>query len=166
LVDEQGHDVAAGETGELLIKGPHVCAGYWNNSEATAKALVDGWFYTGDTARMDEDGFYTIVGRAKDMIISGGENVYAAEVEAVFLEHTAVSGAALIGKPNDKWGEVGLMIVVIEKGQTVTADELIAHCHQRLARYKAPKEIIFAASLPYSPYGKVMKNMLREKYLG
>lgn len=166
LVDEQGHDVAAGETGELLIKGPHVCAGYWNNSEATAKALVDGWFYTGDTARMDEDGFYTIVGRAKDMIISGGENVYAAEVEAVFLEHTAVSGAALIGKPHEKWGEVGLMIVVTEKGQTVAAAELMAHCHQRLARYKAPKEVIFADSLPYSPYGKVMKNMLREKYLG
>ena len=165
LVDENGRDVAAGETGELLIKGPHVCAGYWNNPEATAKTLVDGWFYTGDTARMDEDGFYTIVGRAKDMIISGAENIYAAEVEAVFLEHTAVAGAALIGKPDEKWGEVGLMIVVTEKGQTVTADELIAHCHQRLARYKAPKTIIFADDLPYSPYGKVQKNILREKYL-
>ena len=165
LVDENGHDVPVGETGELLIKGPHVCTGYWQNPEATASTLVDGWFYTGDTARMDEDGFYTIVGRAKDMIISGGENVYAAEVEAVFLEHTAVAGAALIGKPHEKWGEVGLMIVVTEKGQTVSADELIVHCHERLARYKAPKEIIFADELPYSPYGKVMKNELREKYL-
>jgi acyl-CoA synthetase (AMP-forming)/AMP-acid ligase II len=114
---------------------------------------------------MDEDGYYTIVGRSKDMIISGGENVYAAEVEAVFLEHTAVTGAALIGKPHEKWGEVGLMIVVAEKGQTVTAHELITHCHQRLARYKAPKAIIFADELPYSPYGKVQKNVLREKYL-
>ncbi len=165
LVDEQGHNVAVGETGELLIKGPHVCAGYWHNPEATAEALVDDWFYTGDTARMDEDGFYTIVGRAKDMIISGGENVYAAEVEAVFLEHTAVSGAALIGKPDEKWGEVGLMIVVLEKGPTVTADDLLAHCYQRLARYKAPKEIIFADDLPYSPYGKVEKIKLKEKYV-
>jgi acyl-CoA synthetase (AMP-forming)/AMP-acid ligase II len=143
-----------------------VCAGYWNNPEATAKSLVDGWFYTGDTARMDEDGFYTIVGRAKDMIISGGENVYAAEVEAVFLEHTAVTGAALIGKPDEKWGEVGLMIVQTEKDQIIPADELIAFCHQRLARYKAPKEVIFVDELPYSPYGKVQKNKLREKYLG
>ena len=166
LIDEHGCDVAAGQTGELLIKGPHVCAGYWNNPEATAKSLVDGWFYTGDTARMDEDGFYTIVGRAKDMIISGGENVYAAEVEAVFLEHTAVTGAALIGKPDEKWGEVGLMIVQTEKDQIIPADELIAFCHQRLARYKAPKEVIFVDELPYSPYGKVQKNKLREKYLG
>ncbi|MCP4423084.1 MAG: long-chain fatty acid--CoA ligase [Chloroflexi bacterium] len=165
LVDENGNDVPVGETGELLIKGPHVCAGYWKNPEATAKALVDGWFYTGDTARMDEDGFYTIVGRAKDMIISGGENIYAAEVEAVFLEHTAVAGAALIGKPDEKWGEVGLMIVQLEKGHTVPAAELIVFCRRRLARYKAPKEIIFANELPYSPYGKVQKNKLREKYL-
>ncbi|MCB8923799.1 MAG: long-chain fatty acid--CoA ligase [Ardenticatenaceae bacterium] len=165
LVDEQGNDVPVGETGELLIKGPHVCAGYWRNPEATVKSLVDGWFYTGDTARMDADGFFTIVGRSKDMIISGGENIYAAEVEAVFLEHTAVTGAALIGKPHEKWGEVGLMIVVTDKNQTVTDDELITHCHERLARYKAPKEIIFADDLPYSPYGKVMKNVLREKYL-
>lgn len=165
LIDEQGNDVATGQTGELLIKGPHVCTGYWNNPQATAKALVDGWFHTGDTARMDEDGFYTIVGRAKDMIISGGENVYAAEVEAVFLEHPAVAGAALIGKPDEKWGEVGLMIVVTEKNKNVTADELLAFCHQRLARYKAPKEIIFADELPYSPYGKVEKIKLKEKYV-
>ncbi len=165
LVDEQGNDVAVGHTGELLIKGPHVCTGYWHNPEATATALVDGWFHTGDTARMDEDGFYTIVGRAKDMIISGGENVYAAEVEAVFLEHPAVSGAALIGKPHKKWGEVGLMVVITEKGHSVTAETLIDYCHQRLARYKTPKEVIFAEELPYSPYGKVQKNKLREKYL-
>jgi len=164
LIDENGKDVGVGQTGELLIKGPHVCAGYWRNPEATAKALVDGWFHTGDTARRDEDGFYTIVGRAKDMIISGGENVYAAEVEAVFLEHPAVSGAALIGKPDEKWGEVGLMVVVTEKGQSATADELITFCRQRLARYKAPKEIIFADELPYSPYGKVEKIKLKEKY--
>lgn len=165
LVDENGIDVPAGAVGQLLIKGPHVCAGYWNNPEATAEALREGWFCTGDMASRDEDGFYTITGRAKDMIISGGENIYAAEVEAVFLEHPAVAGAALIGKPHEKWGEVGLMIVVTEKGKRATVEELLEHCHRRLARYKAPKEIIFADELPYSPYGKVQKAELKEKYL-
>ena len=165
LVDEDGNDVPTGETGELIISGPHVTTGYWRNAEATAVALRDGWFHTGDMARQDEDGYFTIAGRFKDMIISGGENVYAAEVEAVFVAHTAVAECALIGKPDDKWGEVGLMIVVPEKGQTPSADDLLNFCRQRLARYKVPKEIIFADALPYSPYGKVMKAELREKYL-
>ncbi len=165
LVDENGADVPTGATGELLIRGAHVCAGYWGNPEATAAALKDGWFHTGDMVRMDEDGCFTIAGRFKDMIISGGENVYAAEVEAVFHEHPAVQEAALIGKPNEKWGEIGLMIVVREKGQTVSAEELIDFCRARLARYKVPKEIIFAAELPHSPYGKVEKVKLRKMYL-
>ncbi|MFQ5421996.1 MAG: AMP-binding protein, partial [Anaerolineae bacterium] len=109
LVDENGRDVPTGQTGELLIKGPHVCAGYWHNPEATAVSLVDGWFHTGDMARQDADGFFTIVGRFKDMLISGGENVYAAEVEAVFAAHEAVAECALIPQPDEKWGEVGLM---------------------------------------------------------
>ena len=165
LVDENGADVPPGATGELIIRGPHVCAGYWQNPDATAAALKDGWFHTGDVARMDEDGFYYIAGRFKDMIISGGENIYAAEVEAVFHEHPAVMEAALIGKPDEKWGEVGLMIVVREKGKTVSAEELIDFCRARLARYKVPKEIIFAESLPHSPYGKVEKVKLRKMYL-
>ena len=163
LVDQQGHNVAIGKTGELLIKGPHVCAGYWNNPQATTATLIDGWFHTGDMAVMDADGFYTIVGRTKDMIISGGENIYAAEVEAIFLEHPAIVGAALIGKPDTKWGEVGLMIVVTQ--HPITTADLINFCQQHLARYKIPKEIIFADSLPYSPYGKVQKNKLKETYL-
>lgn len=165
LVDEDGNDVAQGETGELIIAGPHVTTGYWRNPEATAVALRDGWFHTGDMARQDAEGYFTIAGRFKDMIISGGENVYAAEVEAVFLEHTAVAECALIGKPDDKWGEVGLMIVVPEKGQTPDAADLLDFCRQRLARYKVPKQVIFADALPYSPYGKVMKAELRDKYL-
>ncbi len=165
LVDESGNDVPPGETGELIIKGPHVCSGYWRNLEATAAALRDGWFYTGDMARRDEDGFYTIAGRFKDMIISGGENVYAAEVEAVFVEHPAVAEAALIGKPDEKWGEVGLMIAVLEKGQASTEDELREFCQERLARYKVPKQVLFAASLPYSPYGKVMKAELKKRFV-
>lgn len=165
LVDEQGNDVAVGETGELLIRGPHVCSGYLNNPDATAKALRDGWFHTGDMARQDTDGFFYIAGRFKDMIISGGENVYAAEVEAAFLEHTAVQECALIGRPDEKWGEVGLMIVVLKPGQAATADELRAHCQARLAKYKVPKEVIFAVELPHSPYGKVEKAKLRAAYL-
>jgi fatty-acyl-CoA synthase len=118
LIDPaSGLDAPVGETGELLIRGPHVCTGYWQNPEATAKALVDGWFHTGDMARVDEDGFYTIAGRFKDMLISGGENIYAAEVEKVFRDHPAVQDAALIGLPDPKWGEVGLMVVVLKAGK-------------------------------------------------
>jgi fatty-acyl-CoA synthase len=166
LVDEHGIDVANGQTGELIIKGPHVCAGYWNNPEATAGALRDGWFYTGDMARQDEDGFFYISGRFKDMIISGGENVYAAEVEAVLVEHPAVAEAALIGKPDEKWGEVGLMIVVLEKGQPATENDLREFCQGRLARYKVPKQFVFSDALPYSPYGKVMKQALKKQFIG
>lgn len=165
LVAADGRDVPNGETGELLIRGPHVCAGYWQNEAATAAALRDGWFYTGDMARRDDDGFYTIVGRFKDMIISGGENVYAAEVEAAFLEHEAVAECALIGQPDETWGEVGVMIVVPTAGYQPAADDLLHFCGHKLARYKVPKRVIFADELPYSPYGKVMKADLRQKYL-
>ena len=165
LVDTNGQDVPNGETGELIISGPTVCAGYWRNPKATAEALVNGWFHTGDMARQDEEGYFYIVGRYKDMIISGGENVYAAEVEAVFREHAAVSDAALIGWPDEKWGEVGLMIVALKHGQSVKGEELQEFCRERLARYKVPKRIEFIDELPYSPYGKVMKTVLREKYL-
>ena len=160
-----GVDVPVGEAGELLIAGPHVCAGYWRNAEATARSLVDGWFHTGDMAHRDEDGFYYIAGRYKDMIKSGGENIYAAEVEAVFREHGAVRDAALIGQPDEKWGEVGLIVVVFEEGQQATAEQLKAFCESRLARFKIPKTVVFAAELPYSAYGKVEKAKLREMYL-
>jgi fatty-acyl-CoA synthase len=162
LVDPaNGLEVPAGETGELLIRGPHVCSGYWQNPAATAQALMDGWFHTGDMARMDDEGFYTIAGRFKDMIISGGENVYAAEVEKVFRDHPAVQDAALIGLPDPKWGEVGLMVVVLKAGKTATEDELRQFCAGRLARYKAPKQVAFVDALPVSPYGKVMKAELK-----
>lgn len=165
LVDPQGNEVPVGDTGELLIAGPHVCLGYWNNPEVTLESLVDGWFHTGDMARMDEDGFFTIAGRYKDMIISGGENIYAAEVEAVFREHPAVEDAALIGRPDEKWGEVGLMVVTLKPGQETTQEELQDFCRKRLARYKVPKEVIFSPTLPYSPYGKVIKAELKKQYV-
>jgi fatty-acyl-CoA synthase len=160
-----GEDIPVGESGELLISGPHVCSGYWRNPEATAKSLVDGWFHTGDMAHMDEDGFFYIDGRYKDMIKSGGENIYAAEVEGAFREHEAVKDAALIGKPDKKWGEIGLMIVLLEDDKRITEEELEQFCKGKLARYKIPKQIIFDDTLPYSAYGKVEKTKLREKYL-
>lgn len=165
LVDGDGRPVAAGETGELLIRGPHVSNGYLANPQASADSLRDGWFYTGDMARQDDEGYFYIVGRLKDMIISGGENIYAAEVEAVLQTHPAVADCALIGRPDPKWGEVGLMVTVLAAGQTTTADDLLAFCRQRLARYKVPKAIVFANSLPYSPYGKVQKVKLRQQLL-
>lgn len=166
LVDMDGKDVVDGETGELIISGPTVCSGYWNNDAATREALKDGWFHTGDMARKDEEGYYYIAGRYKDMIISGGENIYAAEVEAVFREHPAVEDAALIGQPDEKWGEVGLMVVILKPGKQISSDALLEFCQGRLARYKIPKRIEFSQSLPYSPYGKVIKSELRRKFLG
>lgn len=163
LVDDSGNDVPTGNIGELIISGNHVITGYWNNPAATEKSIKDGWFYTGDMGRQDEDGYFYINGRFKDMIISGGENVYAAEVEAVLLEHPAVGEAALIGKPDPKWGEVGLVIIVAK--EDVAETDLIDFCKTRLARYKVPKQIIFADALPYSPYGKVIKADLRQVYL-
>jgi fatty-acyl-CoA synthase len=162
---ESGADVPVGEAGELLIRGPHVCSGYWRNPEATAKAIVEGWFHTGDMAHMDADGFFYIDGRYKDMIKSGGENIYAAEVEAVVRGHPAVKDAALIAKPDTTWGEVGLMVVVLEDGQQASENELKEHCQGKLAKFKIPKEFVFAAELPYSAYGKVEKLKLKEKYL-
>jgi fatty-acyl-CoA synthase len=165
LVDAAGDDVPTGEAGELLIRGPHVCGGYLHNPQATVESLRDGWFHTGDMARADEDGFLYIVGRFKDMIISGGENIYAAEVESVFLEHPAVAECALIGQPDPQWGEVGLMVTVLTSGASATEQELQDFCRRHLARYKTPKRVIFADSLPYSPYGKVMKAELRKSFL-
>jgi fatty-acyl-CoA synthase len=166
LVDpETGQEAPSGQPGELLIRGPHVCTGYWRNPKATVDALTDGWFHTGDGMRVDKDGFFYFVGRFKDMIKSGGENIYAAEVEKVFCDHPAVADAALIGKPDDKWGEVGLMVVILKPGQPATEEELTQFCEGRLARFKIPKQVVFADTLPYTPYGKVEKAKLREYYL-
>jgi fatty-acyl-CoA synthase len=165
LVDRDGNDVGIGETGELIIKGPHVCLGYWKNPAATAEALRGGWFHTGDMARRDSQGYFYIAGRLKDMIISGGENIYAAEVEAVFREHVDVADAALIGQPDETWGEVGLMIVACKPSHRVDAEELFTFCSGRLAKYKIPKRIEFVEALPYSPYGKVIKDELRQRFV-
>ena len=163
-VRPDGSVCAAGEPGELLIRGPHVTPGYWNNPAATAQAIVDGWLHTGDLAVCDDEGYYTIVGRLKDMIISGGENVYPAEVESVMYRHPAIKEAALIGVPDDKWGEVGRAVVVVEPGKALDEAGLIAFLREHLARYKVPKSVVFVDALPKTGAGKIDKKALVEQY--
>ena len=162
IVASDGGDVASNEVGELYLRGGHVCSGYWRNDEATAAALRDGWFRTGDLARRDEEGYYYIAGRAKDMIISGGENIYPAEVEAVLHAHPAVASAALVGIPDTKWGEVPIAVIIKRDAATVTPAEIIEFCATRLARYKLPKQIFFVEEFPLSASGKVLKRALKE----
>ncbi len=165
LVDDGGREAAVGEVGELLLRGPHVCTGYWNNAEATAAALDDGgWFHTGDSARRDGEGFFFIAGRRKDMFISGGVNVYPAEVEGELVLHPAVHDAAVIGVPDEKWGEVGAAFVVRRPGAAVTGEALAAHLAGRLARYKIPREFLFVEDLPRTAYGKVIKAELLARF--
>jgi fatty-acyl-CoA synthase len=147
-------------TGELMVRGPAVFAGYWRNPDATAEALRGGWLHTGDIAERDAAGYYRICDRLKDMYISGGENVYPAEVEAVLHEHPAVADAAVLGMPDERWGEVGLALVV--PCDEVTEEQLIRHCGQRLARFKVPRSVRFVDALPRSATGKLLKRELRE----
>lgn len=165
LVDGRGAEVPVGEVGELLLRGPHVCQGYWNDPEATAAALdAEGWFHTGDMARRDEEGFFYIAGRSKDMFISGGVNVYPAEIEGELLQHPGVQDAAVIGMPHEKWGEVGLAFVVARGEKVVSANELRTFLAERIAKYKIPQEFIFLDSLLRTHYGKVVKAELRQRY--
>ncbi|HEY0104986.1 MAG TPA: AMP-binding protein [Rhizomicrobium sp.] len=159
LVTSDGHEAAEGEVGEIWLKGPSMTPGYWNQKEATAKAFADGWFKTGDAARRDGDGFYQIVDRWKDMYITGGENVYPAEVESVLAEHPAIAEAAVIGVPDAKWGESGCAYVVLR--EHLIAADVIAHVRGRLARYKVPKHVAFVDTLPRTGSGKVKKDDLR-----
>ncbi len=160
--DEQ--DVPAGEIGELILRGPTVCAGYWNNPQATAATIRDGWLHTGDLAYQDAEGYFFIVDRKKDMFISGGENVYPAEIEHVLMAHPAVAECAVIGVPDLKWGEVGRALVVLVPGAQASVDELFAYCRQRLARYKVPKSLVLVDALPHNASGKVAKPALRQSY--
>lgn len=163
LVDPAGRDVALGENGELLLRGPHVSLGYWRNPEATAAAIdSDGFFHTEDLAKRDDDSFYTIVGRIKDMFISGGINVYPAEIEAAILLHPTVQDAAVIGVPDSSWGEVGVAFVVWRAGEDIAA--LDAFLRERLAAYKIPKRFITKDELPRTAYGKVVKAALVDEY--
>ncbi len=166
IVRPDGGECAPDEVGELLIRGPHVVPGYWNRPEETARAIVDGWLHTGDLARRDSEGYYYIVGRLKDMIISGGENIYPAEVEGVISGYPGVANVALIGLPDPHWGEVGCAVVVRLPGHDVDPDALIAYCRERLARYKVPRSVVFADTLPLTGAGKIDKLALVQRYTG
>jgi fatty-acyl-CoA synthase len=165
VVRTDGTDVAVGEVGEVIVRGPNVMAGYWGQPAATAEAFrPGGWFSSGDGAVIDADGYIYITDRIKDMIISGGENIYPAEVERVLYEHPAVAECAVVGVPHPRWGEVGRAVVVLRPGATATAQAILDHLTGRIAGYKIPKSVQFADRLPRTASGKVLKRELRETY--
>jgi len=166
VVDDHNQPVAPDELGELVLKGPSRCSGYWNNPAALAEVLdADGWFHTGDIVRCDAEGYFYVSDRKKDMFISGAENVYPNEIEAVLYRHPAVHMCAIIGVPDERWGEVGLACVVLKPGATATEDELLSLMRDNLARYKVPKGVTFLSQLPLSGMGKILKRDLRQQYL-
>ncbi|MBT8064843.1 MAG: long-chain fatty acid--CoA ligase [Gammaproteobacteria bacterium] len=157
-IREDGSDCGDGEEGELLIRGPHVVAGYWRNPEATAETIRDGWLHTGDIAVRDSDGCYSILGRSKEMFISGGENVYPAEIESVLMAHSKVLDAAVVGIPHETWGEVGRAFIVVDEGYD--EEDLRSFLNERLARYKLPRSIVPIDALPLTAIGKIDKKLL------
>lgn len=162
---ESGVPIEGAGSGELLVRGPSVFSGYWNDPAATAQAMRDGWLHTGDVAERDAEGFYRIKDRLKDMYISGGENVYPAEVETVLASHPSIAEAAVVAVPDERWGEAGLAAVVVRPGSSVTADEVRDWCARRLGRYKVPRDVRFLETLPRSAVGKVAKDALRERFV-
>jgi len=166
IVDEDGGRLPAGEVGEICARGPHVMAGYWNRPEETAAALRDGWMHTGDAGYLDADGYLYVVDRVKDMIISGGENVYSAEVENALAKHPAVATCSVIGLPDEKWGERVHAVIVMKPGMTVSVDEIRRHAKDLIAGYKCPRTVDFVDALPLSSTGKVLKRELRAIYSG
>ena len=165
VVNEAGEDCAPGEAGEVLVAGAHIMREYWNRPEATAETIVDGWLHTGDVATMDEEGFVAIQDRIKDMIISGGENVYPAEIEGVLVTHADIVDAAVIGQPSETWGESPLAVVV-RSSEGLTEADVFDYCQGRLARFKQPKGVVFTDEIPRNPSGKILKFMLRDQYPG
>ena len=159
--NEDGASQPAGVPGEVVLRGPKVFKGYWRDEEATAQAFTGGWFHTGDVGVLDEDGYLYIVDRLKDMILSGGENIATSEVERVLYEHPDVLETAVVGRPDERWGEVPVAHVVLVDGATVTPEELIEHCDGQLARFKVPKDVFLLDALPRNPSGKVLKRELR-----
>jgi long-chain acyl-CoA synthetase len=168
ILGDDDTEVAQGEVGEVCVRGPAVMLGYWNRPEATAETLRNGWLHTGDLGRMDEHGYVYLLDRAKDMIISGGSNVYAVEVEAVLADHPAVHEVAVVGVADRTWGEIVTAVVVVEgtgasTDTTVLDDALAEHCATRLAGYKRPRRFVYVDALPRNAYGKVLKRELRSE---
>ena len=164
IVDEDGQDVGEPETvGELWVKGPNVTPGYWNRPDANEASFTDGWLHTGDAAHADDEGYIYIVDRWKDMYISGGENVYPAEVENVIYQLPAVSEVAVVGVPDDRWGEVGCAVIAVKDGEELDEATVLLHCNERLARFKQPRSVRFVDELPHNATGKVLKRELRDQ---
>ena len=164
IFDQEDREVPIGEVGEIVVKGPSMMAGYWDRPDETAEVMRGGWLHTGDLARMDEDGYLYIVERKKDMIISGGKNIYRPEIEEVLYRHPAVLEATVFGIPDDYWGEAVKAAVALKPGMELTEKELMEYCTQNLASYKKPKSVDFLEELPKSPAGKILKRALRDKY--
>jgi long-chain acyl-CoA synthetase len=162
IADIDGLEVSAGQTGEVLVRGDSVMAGYWRNPEATAATIRDGWLWTGDMGSQDEDGFITLKDRSKDLIISGGSNIYPREVEEVLLQHPGVAEVAVVGEPHPEWGEAVVAFVVSRSIGHAQASELDDWCLTRIARFKRPKRYVFLEALPKNAYGKVLKRVLRD----
>ena len=158
-----GASLSTGSRGEILCRGSVVFAGYWNNEEATAAAFRDGWFATGDIGYFDEDGFLYVVDRLKDLIVSGGENIYPAEVEQILIGLEAVAEVAIVGQSDEKWGEVPVAFVVLKPGNNLDSHDIFNHCKMQLATFKCPKRTIFIEALPRNGVGKVLKNALRDQ---
>ncbi|MCI0475701.1 MAG: AMP-binding protein, partial [Anaerolineales bacterium] len=167
VVDENNRSLGANQVGELVLKGPSRCSGYWNNPEASRAVLdSEGWFHTGDMVRHDDEWYFYVVDRKKDMFISGGENVYPVEIEGVLYKHPAVHMCAVVGVPDEKWGEVGKACVVLKPGAKATEEELLAFMQSNLARYKVPKSVALLDALPVSGMGKILKRELRDRFSG
>ncbi|TDF83763.1 long-chain-fatty-acid--CoA ligase [Pseudomonas sp. H9] len=164
IIDSEGVEVPRGTVGEIIVSGPNVMLGYWNRPQDTDQVLKNGWMHTGDGGYMDAEGFVFIVDRLKDMIVSGGENVYSAEVENALSSHPAVAQCAVIGIPSDKWGEAVHAVIVLKPENQVDTDTLIAHCRERIAGYKCPRSIEFRTAMPLSGVGKILKNELRKTF--
>ena len=164
VVDDNGRELPPGEKGEVLLRAPNMMKGYLNRPEDTAAAIKDGWLHTGDIAKMDADGFLYILDRKKDMIISGGENIYPAEIEDALLNHPKVADVGVIGYPHEKWGEAVKAIVVVQEGQTLTEDELIEWCEGKIGRFKIPKSVVITDAIPRTPTGKILKTELRKQF--
>ena len=164
VVDAQDNELPPGEAGEIVARGEVVMRGYWNNPEASAEALRGGWLHTGDIGMFDERGYLFLLDRAKDMIISGGNNVYPREVEEVIIQHPAVNMVVVLGIPDAYWGEAVHAVIVCEPDQAVTPQEIIAHCADHLAGYKKPKSVEFVDELPVSGYGKILRREVRDRY--
>ncbi len=165
VLDENDQPLGPNQPGELVLKGPSGCSGYWQNPEASAVVIDDeGWFHTGDIVRYDEEWYFYVLDRKKDMFISGGENIYPAEIEQVLYKHPAVHMCAVVGVPDERWGEAGVACVALKPDEYVSHDDLLSFLYDNLARYKVPKRVEIIDALPLSSMGKILKRELRKQY--